>query len=97
MEKLTTSAQVIENLINKGLWVDPKYRIGDIILYADSDWDYGKDSVIVFYQSKITSAFLYVESGDLEDIGVWFYNTELTGALEDTEHSIYEKDIIKKI
>jgi len=37
MEKLTTSAQVIENLINKGLWVDPKYRIGDIILYADSD------------------------------------------------------------
>jgi hypothetical protein len=67
------------------------------VLYKQDDWDQEKNSVMIISQSKIVSAFAYIESYELDDSVGWFYNTELTGIEEKAEGTIYESDIIKKL
>ena len=70
---------------------NPKYRIGDIVLYKDR---YENDMGI-YHQSKILECIGYWEEKDPKDSVDWFYQTEET--LRESADSLLEKDIIRKI
>jgi len=74
--------------------VKPNYKIGDIVVYTDMNWD-NNNTPKVYYQSKITESYGLIDEEDPRDILYWYYHTEQT-KLEDWDH-LCEQDILYKL
>ncbi len=71
----------------------PKYKIGDIVVYADRYVE--EDDMQKTYQSKIISANGLLEAKDPEDLLGWYYETEHTK--EELEDNLTEDDILYQL
>ena len=77
---------------DKRLLKEPKYKIGDIIVYQDR---YDDGGMIKLYQSNITESYSLLESDDPYDELSWYYNTEQT--IRNEDDPLEETDILYKL
>jgi len=78
------------NRFNKRLLLKPKYKIGDIIVFASDD-----EGITDVLQGVIVNAYGLIDLEDKKDTLYWYYQTK--EIIENGDDSLHESEIFYKL